>query len=347
MNLALAPPMTSVLAGFNRWMAACTSGLPVTSMIRSRRGSSIELAQVGAHRDVEAAGQLEARRPRVHVDDTHDGHGGIAAEHLEQGPAALARPDDDDLGHRPEGAARRAAASRLARRSKEAYSGMKVTCTLPVGPLRCLPMMTSATRSPVLRLQPVALGPVEEEDHVGVLLERARLAQIGELGLLALAGLDRARELGERHHRHVQLLGQRLERARDLGDLLLPVLRVAPPHELQVVDHDQVEPVLGLHAPGLGARLEHGEGGRVVDVDRRLRQPARRIGQARPVARVEVAGAHLVGVHLGLGAEQPLHELLLGHLEAQHQHPLVVLRPRRTWRCSARRRSCPSRGAPR
>src|SRR5262249_22035605 len=41
MNLALAPPMTSVPAGFSRWMASPTSALPVTSMIRSRRGSAI------------------------------------------------------------------------------------------------------------------------------------------------------------------------------------------------------------------------------------------------------------------------------------------------------------------
>jgi hypothetical protein len=59
------------------------------------------LAQVGAHRDVEPAGQLEAGSPGVHVDHPHDGHGRVAAEHLEQGAPALARPDDDDPGHLP------------------------------------------------------------------------------------------------------------------------------------------------------------------------------------------------------------------------------------------------------
>src|SRR5712691_515989 len=59
----------------------------------------------------------------------------------------------------------------------------------------------------VLRgLHPVPVGPEEEEDEIGVLLERPRLPQVGELGLLVLPALHRARELREGHHRHVQLL---------------------------------------------------------------------------------------------------------------------------------------------
>src|SRR5713226_5739805 len=98
------------------------------------------------------------------------------------------------------------------------------------------------------RLDPVPVGPEKEEDEVGVLLERPRLAQVGELGLLVLAALHR-------------------ERARDLGDLLLAVLRIPAPHELEVVDDDEIEAVLGLHAPRLGPRLEHGQGRGVVDED--------------------------------------------------------------------------------
>src|SRR5262249_31286410 len=43
----------------------------------------------------------------------------------------------------------------------------------------------------VLGLEAVAFGPVEEEDDVRVLLERARLAKVGQLGLLALPRLHR------------------------------------------------------------------------------------------------------------------------------------------------------------
>ena len=77
-----------------------------------------------------------------------------------------------------------------ARFSKHAYWGRKMTCTLPVGPLRCLPMMTSAIVPPSVATcrSSVQLRPVEEEDDVGVLLEGARLAKVGELRLLALRG---------------------------------------------------------------------------------------------------------------------------------------------------------------
>src|SRR5713226_3717659 len=327
MNLALAPPMTSVLAGFNRWIAACTSGLPVTSMIRSRWGSAMS-----SRRSV-LTWMLRRRassRPGAHGFTSTTPTMVTVGSPLNISSKArppLPAPTMTTLVTFPE-ARLEGLGLALGEALEGGVLGDEGHLHLAGGAIALL--ADDHVRDPVavLRLQPVALRAIEEEDDVGVLLERARLPQVRELGLLALAGLHCAGELGERHHRHVQLLGQRLQGARDLGDLLLPVLLlVAPTHELEVIDHDQVEPVLRLHAPGLGPRLQHGEGGRIVDVDGRLRQSARRIGETGPVARVEVTGAHLVRVHLGLGAEQPLHELLLGHLEAQHQHPLVVLHP--------------------
>ena len=55
--------MTSVLAGLNSRMARCTSGLPVTSMIEVEPGIGDEPAEIRRHRDIETAGQLEARAP--------------------------------------------------------------------------------------------------------------------------------------------------------------------------------------------------------------------------------------------------------------------------------------------
>src|SRR5499427_2416808 len=69
-----------------------------------------------------------------------------------------------------------------------------------------------------------------------------------------------------RDYRDVQLLGERLERARDLRDLLLATLhRGAAAHELEIVDDEQVQAVLGLHPARFGARLQHREAGAVVD----------------------------------------------------------------------------------
>ena len=74
----------------------------------------------------------------------------------------------------------------------------------------------------------VVLVAVDEEDEVGVLLDRAGLAEVGEDRALVLALLDGARELGERDDRHVEVAGEHLQRARDLRDLLHPVLGFAP-----------------------------------------------------------------------------------------------------------------------
>ena len=66
----------------------------------------------------------------------------------------------------------------------------------------------------------VELLAVEEHDQVGVLLDGARLAQVGELRALVVARalLRRARELRQRDDRNAQLLRERLEPARDLTD---------------------------------------------------------------------------------------------------------------------------------
>src|SRR5262249_2625294 len=67
----------------------------------------------------------------------------------------------------------------------------------------------------LLRLLVVVVVAVDEHDHVGVLLDRAGLAQIAHQRPLVVARLDAAVELRKRHHRALQLLGQCLQAARD------------------------------------------------------------------------------------------------------------------------------------
>ena len=62
---------------------------------------------------------------------------------------------------------------------------------------------------------------VDEHHEVRVLLDRARLPQVGQDRLLvARALLDVPAELGEGDHRHLELPGEALQRAADLADLL-------------------------------------------------------------------------------------------------------------------------------
>src|SRR5438034_11314892 len=51
--------------------------------------------------------------------------------------------------------------------------------------------------------------PVDEHHHIGVLLDRARFAQIGELRA-TLVALGSARELAEHQHGDLQLFGKTL-----------------------------------------------------------------------------------------------------------------------------------------
>ena len=107
--------------------------------------------------------------------------------------------------------------------SNSARWGRNASSALPVGPLRCLATMISALpRSSDVGV--VDLVAVDEGDDVGVLLETARLAEVGEHRALVLAVLDLAVELRQRDHRALELAGEDLQAAGDLRHLDLAVL---------------------------------------------------------------------------------------------------------------------------
>jgi hypothetical protein len=112
---------------------------------------------------------------------------------------------------------------------------------------------------------------------------------------LSVALLDFPRQLRQGDDRHLQLLGQGLDRARDLGNFGGAVLVVAVgAHQLQVVDDDQAELAeLPVQAPGAGAQVGRVDGAGLVDVDRRLVQLAQRHRHAIPLVVGQAAGAQL------------------------------------------------------
>src|SRR5206468_11862156 len=88
----------------------------------------------------------------------------------------------------------------------------------PVAVLRELELHDLAV---LLGVLPRSLLVAPEEQHqVGVLLDRTGLAQVGEAGLLALAHLWLAGQVGQGDDRDRQLGGERLEPTADLGALL-------------------------------------------------------------------------------------------------------------------------------
>src|SRR5690349_1959734 len=109
----------------------------------------------------------------------------------------------------------------------------------------------------LLRLLVVHLVAIDERDEIGVLLDGTRFAEVGELrAVIAGALFGATRELRERKQRHVQFLGDGLEAARDLRDLLLARFDLAfDGHQLEVIDHDHVQARLHLQTPRFRAHL--------------------------------------------------------------------------------------------
>ena len=118
----------------------------------------------------------------------------------------------------------------------------------------------------------VVILAVEKRDQIGVLLDGARLAKVGEIRAPSLPRLDRPGELAQRHHRDIQLLRQTLEPAGDLADLDLAALEPLAPvgNELEIIDDDEPKALIGQKAAAFRPDVEHGGFGRIVHEDWRL-----------------------------------------------------------------------------
>ena len=155
-------------------------------------------------------------------------------------------------------------------------------------------MLTSATpRSSLSSLY--TSSTVQHGHHVGVLLDGAGFAQVGQLRLGGPPLFHGAAELREGHHGDVELPRQGLESAGDVGDFLLAVLGARTAlHELQVIDDDKPEVTpFAAQAARLGTDVQRRLHGGVVDVDVLLvAKGAGRVGQRLPVLAGQEAGAY-------------------------------------------------------
>ena len=146
----------------------------------------------------------------------------------------------------------------------------------------------AARRAPAGRscLGVVVLVAVDEHDEVGVLLDATR-TRAGRRGSAACRAAARprgraARGRGSARRGRARAPSASARSARPPA----PGSRRDEPggHQLQVVDDDQAEVRLAHLQPArLRADLHHRDRARVVDVDRRLREPVARGRQPRPV----------------------------------------------------------------
>ena len=165
---------------------------------------------------------------------------------------------------------------------------------------------------------------MDEHHHVRVLLDGAGFTDVGEHGAVVGAARGRAGELGKGDDRHAQLRGQPLERAGNGRDFFLAAAE-APGggHELYVVDHNEVQPLLQLQAPRLGAHLGHGDAGGGVHEHAAGTDGDHRLGELAPLLIRDLPAAHALHVHLGLGAEHAHGQLFGGHFQGEHRRLLA------------------------
>lgn len=165
----------------------------------------------------------------------------------------------------------------------------------------------------------VDLGPHEEADEVGILLDRAGFPKIAH-ARLAAAGVGIPVQLGEDDDRDVEFFGDAFDPAGNLGDLLFPSVLsrdVGCLEELKVIDHDHANAVLLLEAAGFGLEFVDGEAGGVVDPDGGLGELPGDLHELGEIGLGEEAAAQFLHLHLGAGTEESLYERLGGHLKAE------------------------------
>ena len=169
---------------------------------------------------------------------------------------------------------------------------------------------------------------IDEEDDVGVLLDRARFAQIGELGALVLAIFHLTRELGEGDDRNGQLLGERLQACRDLGDLLHAVFRGllgGAGHQLNVVDDHQIKAALALQAPCPSGELGDRDAAGLVDIERDLAHHLGAGDQLLEISIVDLAASDLRRGDLRLLGNDTGGELFGRHFEREEADDAAIL----------------------
>src|SRR5579864_808873 len=169
----------------------------------------------------------------------------------------------------------------------------------------------------------------DKHDDVGILLDRAGFAQIGQLRAFVLALLNRARQLRQGQHRHIELLGDSLEAAGDLGNFLNAVL-LSPAgtrwaHELEVIDDDQPQPLLALQPAGAGAQCRDRQGWGIVDVERHRLKPGAGRDEFVEILLAHVAAANAVRGHAAFLGEDAGRQLLGRHFKREEADDCAIL----------------------
>ena len=160
----------------------------------------------------------------------------------------------------------------------------------------------------------------DEHDDIGVLLDGARLAEVGHAGLAGLV-LGLSVELGQGDDRDLELLGHGLDATGDLGDLLFAgQARVQAVDKLDVVDDHHVQGGAGMDAAALGPDLQDVLAAVIVDHEGQSFVLVGGLDEVDLHAFIWVGGAKLLHIHAGARAEQTQGQFAGWHFEGEQQH---------------------------
>ena len=164
---------------------------------------------------------------------------------------------------------------------------------------------------------------------ISVLLDCTRLTKVAQLrSFVTSTKLGLATQLRQRNDRHVQFLGNRLQRTRNGRHLLLTVAlgtRLARGHQLQVVDHDQLNIVVHFQSSSLRTELKDRQCRCVVNVERRRAQRLGRNLQMSPLFGRQFATLDRCAVQSRLGDNQSLHQLFGAHFQREKGYGTLVI----------------------
>ena len=162
----------------------------------------------------------------------------------------------------------------------------------------------------------VIVGAMEEHDKVGVLLDGAGFAEVGEDWAGVVAAGDAARKLSKSNNWDFEFASKGFEAAGDFGDLLDAVAGVAigTLEELEVVDDDHANIMVMGGAACFVAELEDGHRAGVVDIKRNFVHFAESIANPGEIFVGEVAGADFPGVDAGDIRNHAIDDFVVPHL---------------------------------
>ena len=189
---------------------------------------------------------------------------------------------------------------------------------------------TTQVATIVVLIDMVVLRTVDEQHHIGILLDGSRLTQVGQLrtfALQSLTTLNTTVQLRQRQDGNIQLLGQSLQRTRDDRHLLLTrrEAHAVGIHQLQVVNHDNLHAMLANQTAGLGTQLENGETRGIVDVKRCTQQVVDALVQAVPLIRLQLTVQNLRTLNLTGIRDETVYQLHVRHFEREESHRHLVV----------------------